>query len=146
MTETTNTSTKVILKCVKVAGKLRIRIASPGYLNTANCQFPRKLRKEGFTYTVNANQIKLVTSRARNFYRVTYNEINEGPGGLSLANIKIYDDKDEPDCAICLCEPKKMVFMPCGHFYVCQTCAKSLKLCPICRAPIVAQIEKEQIQ
>lgn len=36
-----------ILKCVKEGSKLRIKIISDGYLNSANCQFPRALRVMG---------------------------------------------------------------------------------------------------
>jgi len=34
----------VRLQCVKVNGKLRIRVVSPGFNLDANCQFPRNIR------------------------------------------------------------------------------------------------------
>lgn len=49
---TSDTSTGVILHCVKVGGKLRVRVLSDGYHNDWNVQFPRNLRKEGAKYRV----------------------------------------------------------------------------------------------
>jgi Ca-activated chloride channel family protein len=37
----------VELACIKQGSKLRVKIVSAGYLNYANCQFPRDIRIEG---------------------------------------------------------------------------------------------------
>lgn len=51
--ETTRDSSKgVIVECVKQAGKLRMRVISPGFKKTYNCQFPRNIRVEGAKYVV----------------------------------------------------------------------------------------------
>ena len=49
----------VLLKCFREKNKLRVKIQSPGYLNTANCQFPRDLREEGRVYECAENCISL---------------------------------------------------------------------------------------
>lgn len=55
----------VELVCIKVQSKLRVRITSPGYLNDANCQFPRDLRVEGRRFQVPAVYVTLVQSRGK---------------------------------------------------------------------------------
>ncbi len=49
---TRDTSKGVIVECVKQAGKLRMRVVSPGFESTFNCQFPRNIRVEGAKYVV----------------------------------------------------------------------------------------------
>lgn len=45
------------------------------------------------------------------------------------------------DCIICMDADKNVVFYPCKHFYCCNKCSKSLKLCPICRSEIILKIK-----
>lgn len=42
------------------------------------------------------------------------------------------------ECKICFENPKDMIFLPCGHFCACESCATSpsVKACPICRQNI----------
>lgn len=54
----------IVLLCVNVDGKLRIRVESPGYNSTWNVQFPRNLRTEGQRYLVDG----LVETHG--FYRI----------------------------------------------------------------------------
>lgn len=61
---TRSTRGKVILECVKVSGKLRVRARSEGYKSTWNVQFPRSLRSEGARYVVDELRA------AGSFYRV----------------------------------------------------------------------------
>ena len=51
-------------------------------------------------------------------------------------NIKIYDDENVVECAVCLDNVKNTVFIPCGHFYTCSTCSSKLQTCPICKKTI----------
>ncbi|CAH1239730.1 BIRC2 [Branchiostoma lanceolatum] len=44
--------------------------------------------------------------------------------------------KEERLCKICMEEETEIVFVPCGHFAVCQNCSASLHCCPICRKDI----------
>eukprot|EP01102_Stenamoeba_stenopodia_P023026 TRINITY_DN9796_c0_g1_i1.p1 TRINITY_DN9796_c0_g1~~TRINITY_DN9796_c0_g1_i1.p1 ORF type:complete len:564 (+),score=142.18 TRINITY_DN9796_c0_g1_i1:40-1731(+) len=46
----------------------------------------------------------------------------------------IYDS--EPDCVVCLCEPKAATILPCRHFCVCFSCMLKLDKCPVCRTKI----------
>ncbi len=41
------------------------------------------------------------------------------------------------DCIACLSEPKDIILLPCRHVNVCHTCFENLKICPICRSPIL---------
>ena len=39
-------------------------------------------------------------------------------------------------CKICKDKPIGIVFLPCGHLASCVDCAKTVKLCPICKTAI----------
>lgn len=155
----------VYLKCIKVGSKLRVRITSAGYLNDANCRFPRHLRTDGAQYKCSPDNVSLITSRNKYYYMIAKagitvigaaggagaasagagagavgDELNELITGMS--NIKIYEDTCMSDCAICLTNPKDTVINPCGHFYMCATCAVKVKTCPICRGKINLLIPK----
>ncbi|MDB9312810.1 VWA domain-containing protein [Spirulina sp. CS-785/01] len=56
---------RVLLKCEKIGGKLRIRVISDGYNSDLNVQFPRSIRENGVTYV--ADKVELVPSG--NYYR-----------------------------------------------------------------------------
>lgn len=51
----------VVLKCIKEGNRLRVRIITQGYLNSANCQFPKGIRSEGRMYEVQIEDVKLIT-------------------------------------------------------------------------------------
>eukprot|EP00105_Crassostrea_gigas_P027260 XP_011448529.1 PREDICTED: E3 ubiquitin-protein ligase NEURL1B-like isoform X1 [Crassostrea gigas] len=42
----------------------------------------------------------------------------------------------ENQCKICLDGKLDTVFEPCGHLFTCSSCAKKLRMCPICRKHI----------
>lgn len=141
----------VLLKCVKEGSKLRVKIISEGYFNDANCQFPKDIRKEGRIFKVKAKDIQLAEGKAgKYFYRVKSGiEIyNEGNNLLpsDVTKVKIYEDKKDSDCAVCLSVPKTTVIVPCGHFYTCNSCARQLDKCPICRGGITKLIDKTKME
>jgi len=43
-------------------------------------------------------------------------------------------------CVVCMDAPFETVFLECGHLACCQKCSGQLKLCPICRNPIIRVI------
>lgn len=138
----------VILKCVKVDSKLRIRIVSPNYFNEHNCQFPRAIRVENTLYEVPASDVRLINNGFyRSFYRIKrknihiIDEADDIPSTSAMRGLRVFQDEDEVDCAICLSEPKHYVFGPCGHFHVCRLCANQIKQCPICRSNIAFKID-----
>lgn len=137
-------SNEVLLKCVKQGSKLRVRIISPGYYNDANCQFPKDIRKEGRVFKVNVREVVLAEGSAgRYFYRIKNGiTILDGVMDDSITKVKIFEDKTENDCAVCLCSPKSTVIVPCGHFYTCKDCSSKLDKCPICRGSILKLIDK----
>jgi hypothetical protein len=145
----------VTLICRKRGSRLRINILSPGYNHEANCQFPRAIRKEGRKYTVPASDISFVESRSRKFFYTVKKSRIKIIGELEEqyaeekkeTKIVIFEDKDEVECAICMVNEKSIVFSPCGHFYVCGTCATKLGWkCPICRGDIEKIVDRSQIQ
>ncbi len=151
MTNNQKQSTSIItLKCLKVSGRLRVRIITSGYKRDANCQFPRNIRKEGLTYTTPQTNIKLAKGpRGKYFYRVGRNNIKIVEGGdggeKSYDNIKIYEDEDSTECIVCMDSDKQMVFVPCGHYCTCVVCCKSIKdqmgTCPLCRGNILDTVD-----
>ena len=140
----------VVLECVKEGSKLRVKMKSPGYLIDSNCQFPRDLRVEGRKFKVPAQYVKLMTQTGRYFYSIKNKNVIEIIENNSfhdirqenIKNTKIFEDKDNSECAVCLCSEKSIVFIPCGHFYTCGECSQQLKTCPICRVNITDRINK----
>jgi len=41
--------------------------------------------------------------------------------------------KEARTCKICMDHETNTVLLPCGHLSCCESCAKSLSNCPICR-------------
>jgi len=138
----------VELKCVKEGSKLRIKITSQGYINYANCQFPKDLRTEGRRFKVKSEYIKLITQKGRWFYSIKKKnniEIIDNITSEELSKLQIYEDKDEEECLICMSELKNDVFYPCGHFYTCKKCSNKLSNCPFCKKIIESRIDKTLI-
>ena len=48
-------------------------------------------------------------------------------------------DENE-ECCICMDSRRSIVFLPCGHVCVCNTCSKDLIQCPLCRVRIQQKI------
>ena len=46
------------------------------------------------------------------------------------------DPEDANTCKICFDHAIDCVLLDCGHMCVCMSCAKRMKLCPMCRKPI----------
>ncbi len=135
----------VYLQCIKARTKLRVRITSGGYFRDANCMFPRDLRVVGRRYRVPAWAVTLISSRGKYYYSVTPSAVVVLSDVDDTSNIHVYEDEGTVECAICLTEPKTMVINPCGHYYMCETCASSVKTCPICRGSITSLINKSDM-
>ena len=50
-------------------------------------------------------------------------------------------EPDEKLCIICQEHFRDTVLLDCGHFGVCESCAKTLKNCPMCRGPVVKTVK-----
>jgi hypothetical protein len=140
----------VYLTCVKSQGKLRVRITSPGYLTTANCQFPRDLRVEGRHFRVKPAAVKLMTARNKYYYCIkNAKDITiVQPANLPKQpppKIRVYQDTEQEECLICYDAVKEAVFNPCGHFYTCHACSVRCKTCPVCRHPVISVIDKADL-
>lgn len=161
----------VDLICVAEGSKLRVRILTQGYLNTANVQFPRALRQLGRRFRVHRGNIHLITTRGKYFYSVKhgitilddsaayippsrpsirpptklFNKPSNAAATAAAAAAApehIYEDVECNECVVCLATEKNTVFGPCGHYYCCNVCATKLTTCPICRQRITARINK----
>ena len=51
---------------------------------------------------------------------------------------EVFGLQDEPDCLVCLSEPKSVVLLPCRHLSVCEECLAGFQQhkCPVCRTPL----------
>lgn len=134
----------VTLICVKEGSKLRVKILSEGYIQHANCQFPKSIREEGATYLVDSKFINLHTSRGRYFYSVKKKEEITVVFNKSKS-ITIYENTEESDCAVCFSCSKDTVFVPCGHYYCCLNCASRLNNCPICRCIVTNYVNRSLV-
>ncbi|MBL8151341.1 MAG: WGR domain-containing protein [Blastocatellia bacterium] len=66
---TSDTTTGVLVECLKEGGKLRVRVISEGYNRDWHCQFPKGIREEGAKYIVD----HVLEARNGGFYRVLGN-------------------------------------------------------------------------
>lgn len=142
----------VLLHCVKISGKLRVRILSPDFLNNANCQFPRDLRIQGRKFVVSKHDINLITTRGKYYYSISKSSVKQMFDGeiqsqttIDMSNFKIFQDEQETECCVCLCNEKNSIFFPCGHYVACNECAKMCHQCPICRASVMRLVSKSEM-
>ena len=140
----------VYLKCSNIGNKLRVRIITPGFYSSANCQFPRDLRVDGRYFRVSPKHINLITTRGKYYYSIknkSYIEIidySKVPEFIA-PKIKIYEDTEQEECLLCYDAPKQSIFSPCGHFYTCTSCSIKCNKCPICRQPVEGYINKKDM-
>lgn len=140
-------SQTVRLRCVSEGSRLRVKIISPGYYASANCQFPRDLRSENSEYEVPVSAVTLAQGPAgKYFYRVRARDVRRLESNMLLA---VYGAASD-DCCVCMDNPCTMVIAPCGHYCLCTGCVTavrgSVRSCPMCRGPIGAIVSRDQIQ
>ena len=136
----------VILQCVKVKNRLRVRIISEGYCKFANCAFPRNLRVEGRKYQVPFFGVITVERSSGNFfYRISETHIHDYIEETKEVVDKIYTASE---CCVCLDAEPKMVIVPCGHRCACQECSQKLtnKKCPLCRTQFSNIVHESKIR
>jgi hypothetical protein len=133
----------VTLKCFKENNRLRIKIITPGYIQSANCMFPKNIRVEGQEYTVPVEDIVMADTKGKFFYRIKKNNITLKN---NLDNLVVYGGDCE-ECAICMeTYDEYMIFVPCGHYCCCRDCSKQIKQCCMCRVDIKHVITRDQLQ
>ena len=141
----------ILLKCIKEKNKLRIKFFSftdeegKTYTNiynqNYNCRFPKDIRKEGFYYKINGNDLTLSNNNGKPFYNINFSNIkilNEID--FNIDELKIYK---VDECIICFENTPTQIFLTCGHQCTCNDCCEELKnqnkfnfKCPICRRDI----------
>ena len=156
-------SPRVILKCMRVGSKLRIRFHSfinengvtftNVYNDKYNCTFPKDIRVAGRYYEIPHHDISLNRGNTSPFYNIKKSNIkilsSEPETRIlttaeKLANLTVYKNVEE--CCICMCSDPNTVFIPCGHQCVCSDCFDILKKtkynppCPLCRRPVTDSI------
>jgi len=129
----------VELLCVETGGRLRVRIASAGYLPRANCQFPKGLRAAGLRLVVPARAVRLVSPSGsrKAFYRIDGRDVRALEDVPSLEHPVFRAGTEDGLCAVCLTEPLARLVVPCGHLCLCEACAARGigARCIICRGP-----------
>jgi hypothetical protein len=141
---------KIVMQCVKVGRKLRIRFHSftdhegkvytGVYNQNYNTMFPRDIRAEGRYYEIGPNDLTLVHQAGKApFYRVNKSAIKVLATPVDMSKLKIYEVEE---CIICYSETPNIILVPCGHLCCCAGCYKALqtsgnaKSCPICRRKV----------
>ncbi|OXA44310.1 baculoviral IAP repeat-containing protein 7 [Folsomia candida] len=59
---------------------------------------------------------------------------------LLAGNSESEDDEDK-QCVVCLERKKTHILIPCGHYAYCDTCAKTLKICALCRVKVTRRVK-----
>eukprot|EP00658_Telonema_sp_P-2_P033975 TRINITY_DN24843_c0_g1_i3.p1 TRINITY_DN24843_c0_g1~~TRINITY_DN24843_c0_g1_i3.p1 ORF type:complete len:341 (+),score=61.00 TRINITY_DN24843_c0_g1_i3:129-1151(+) len=54
----------------------------------------------------------------------------------SSLNDSAISEDDSALCLVCFEGDRSVIFLPCGHFAVCDVCLVQLAHCPVCRTPI----------
>jgi hypothetical protein len=131
---------QVNLICIKVGSRLRVRIDDPAYRRDANCTFPKRLRREGATFTVPPSAITLIC-RVKCYYYIKPDAITAVVAPPKV--VRVFTDETEDNCIICMDEKKRMVASPCGHYTLCTTCSVRMrgKPCASCRTKVVAYVD-----
>ena len=112
MSASATTPSKIVLQCVKVGRKLRIRFHSftdhegkvytGVYNQNYNTMFPRDIREEGKYYEIGPNDLTLVSQPGKApFYRVNKANIRPLATPVDMSKIKIFEVEE---CIICYSE------------------------------------------
>ena len=130
-----NSKEYIYLECISENKRLRIRIISNGYLKTANCRFPKKIRINKKKYRVYKNDIKLLgpSNKGKYHYFIKTNNITMLNSNYIIKPSNIYKSDE---CVICLDNRCNRVLVPCGHALYCDNCVGKLKECSVCRTRI----------
>jgi hypothetical protein len=133
--------------CVAEGKRLRVRIISPGYDPRANVQFPHEYREAGRFYTAPSNKVTFRRGPKHTlFYSVPKSAVtvisNEEERATMIEALRVFEVDPAPECCICMSDDKSVIFIPCGHYCTCGSCAQRLmgtdgSKCPICRSMIV---------
>ena len=116
-------------------------IKSRGYVRKVQDGYRRSLRKNSsMSESSNTSNTSSHSPESRPMSPEDYI-----PGNLTNSPKKDDDEKlleenkrlkDEKLCKICVDNELGVVFLPCGHFVTCTSCAASLQKCPVCRSTI----------
>jgi len=118
------------------------------YKDNINCRFPREGRVLGHYYQVPHEDVSLVFKEGSlSHYSVKGKHITNL--GITLPEVCVTDKSDlkeiytADECVICLDETPNVVFGPCGHSCMCNTCCEQMtkiihssNKCPLCRRAI----------
>lgn len=75
MVESTVAEEIVLVQCIQVQSKLRMKIINGGNYNTnLNCQAPKSIREPGVIFKLINPLIKLCISKHKNYYKLPSNK------------------------------------------------------------------------
>jgi hypothetical protein len=137
----------ITLKCVKDGDNLYMRITSIGYC-TNNVRSSHNMCLNHH-YQVNAGNIKVVKEDGLVFYNISapINDITSDyfsnliPYDVTSNDVTITQNivfNSFLYCAICCIAKRDTIIIPCGHFYMCESCSigKDIICCDICNGKI----------
>ena len=120
-----------MLAYVDDEGVPHYNVYSPKY----NCRFPRQLRVPGRYYAVPTEDVTLSTRTGTPFYTIKVKRLQTIEDEVETRVYRV------EDCVVCMDASANVVFRPCGHQCVCDTCCAELsrrkrRVCPLCRQRI----------
>lgn len=130
----------VTLQCIKVKGKLRVRVYNnSNYHPYLNCQFPRNIREENSFYTIQG-PLGVRQIKGTYFYSAINTKTIKKIGSTPSEKLNKVYDSGVDECSICLTNEKSIIYVPCGHFCVCSEChtTNPLDKCIMCRGKITS--------
>ena len=66
---------------------------------------------------------------------------NESSPFSSMSSCDEESSDNRLQCKVCMDKKLEVVFIPCGHFVCCSSCAQSLSKCPYCRKVISSAVK-----
>eukprot|EP00830_Metopus_es_P014589 TRINITY_DN3928_c0_g1_i1.p1 TRINITY_DN3928_c0_g1~~TRINITY_DN3928_c0_g1_i1.p1 ORF type:complete len:176 (+),score=37.11 TRINITY_DN3928_c0_g1_i1:202-729(+) len=113
--------------------------------NVINLSFASKETYLCFRVGAGKYKVDFIQSLQINMLTGTEREIINEPKKIALSSKeKKAEEKKSKDaepklCQICFIKKPEVVFIPCGHFGTCITCAEEIskkkKVCPFCKLP-----------
>jgi hypothetical protein len=113
------------------------RVTSPGATGTGAGSGTPPTPRPSFSNSVMTLSVG-ASSWTESTQSIDYKESLATSSGQASSNLaeENRELKDRKNCKICYEKDANMVFLPCGHLVVCETCSSRIRECPLCRRPI----------
>ncbi len=81
--------------------------------------------------------IKVLGVMAEVYSKEAEKEIKSVP----VDSVPILEKESKRTCCVCLDNDFSVMFEPCHHLIVCETCSKKIDKCPSCRKSIIKKVK-----